>query len=46
MAVAAHEGRAYLYLLKTMEDLEKELETSSDIEPVKEVGVSFTSESV
>ena len=43
MAVAAHEGRAYVYVLKSMDEMRAEFKEKSRLEPIKEVRIrSFT----
>ena len=37
MAVAAHEGRAYVYVLKSMDEMRAEFQEHSRLEPIKEV---------
>ena len=42
MAVAAHEGRAYVYVLKSMNEMRAEFTGTSRLEPIKEVSVRST----
>lgn len=37
MAVAAHEGRAYIYALKSMDEMRAEFKEKSRLEPIKAV---------
>ena len=37
MAVAAYEGRAYVYMLKSMYEMRKEFKEKSQLGPIKEV---------
>lgn len=39
MAVTAHEGRAYVYALKPMDEMRAEFNEKSCLEPIKEVGI-------
>lgn len=39
MAVTAHEGRAYIYVLKSMDEMRVDFKDNSRLEPIKEVGV-------
>ena len=44
MAVAAVEGRVYLYALKSMREMREELEMTSNIQPIKEVSYIHTAQ--
>ena len=39
MAVAAHEGRAYIYALKSMNAMRAEFKEDSRLGPIKEVSI-------
>lgn len=39
MAVAAHEGRAYIYVLKSMEEIRADFNKRSRLEPIKEASL-------
>lgn len=39
MAVAAHEGRAYVYALKSMIEMRAEFKEKSRLGPIKEVSI-------
>ena len=39
MAVAAYEGRAYVYTLKSMYEMREEFKEKSQLEPIKEVSI-------
>ena len=39
MAVAAHEGRVYIYALKSMDEMRVGFTENSRLEPIKEVGI-------
>lgn len=39
MAVAAHEGRAYIYALKSMNEMRAEFKENSLLGPIKEVSI-------
>lgn len=39
MAVAAHEGRAYIYMLKSMDELRADFDERSRLEPIKEASL-------
>ena len=39
MAVAAHEKRAYIYMLKSMDEMRADYREQSRLEPIKEVSL-------
>ena len=39
MAVAAHEGRAYIYVLKSMDEMRADFNERSRLEPIKEASL-------
>ena len=39
MAVAAHEGRAYIYVLKSMDEMRADFNEQSRLEPIKEASL-------
>ena len=39
MAVAAHEGRAYIYVLKSMDEMRADFNKQSRLEPIKEASL-------
>ena len=39
MAVAAHEGRAYIYMLKSMDEMRTDFKEQSRLEPIKEASL-------
>ena len=39
MAVAAHEGRAYIYVLKSMDEMRVDFNDRSRLEPIKEASL-------
>ena len=39
MAVAAHEGRAYIYMLKSMDEMRVDFNERSRLEPIKEASL-------
>ena len=42
MAVAAHEGRAYVYTLKSMWEMKTEFEEKALLAPIKEASIRST----
>ena len=42
MAVAAHEGRAYVYALKSMNEMKAEFQRSLRLGPIREVSIQST----
>ena len=42
MAVAAHEGRAYVYALKSMNEMKTEFQRSLRLGPIREVSTQST----
>ena len=41
MAVAAHEKRLYVYMLKSMDEMRADFKETSRLQPIKAVGIRF-----